>query len=84
MARKGQATTSDYLPFEELKKLFDGLHKDKLYKWEAYCKVSYCTAVPDIRCSHNNVERHTPPKRIDKNGTENKEKSPDYVQSGNY
>lgn len=51
MACKGQATTSDYLPFEELKKLFDGLHKDKLYKWEAYCKVSYCTAfrISDVR-----------------------------------
>lgn len=51
MARKGLSTTADYLPFDELKKLFEGLHRDKLYKWEAYCKVSYCTAfrISDIR-----------------------------------
>lgn len=51
MARKGISTTADYLPFEELKKLFEGLHRDKLYKWEAYCKVSYCTAfrISDVR-----------------------------------
>lgn len=51
MARKGLSTTADYLPFEELKKLFEGLHGDKLYKWEAYCKVSYCTAfrISDVR-----------------------------------
>ena len=46
MARKGLSTTADYLPFDELKKLFEGLHK-----WEAYCKVSYCTAfrISDVR-----------------------------------
>lgn len=51
MARKGLSTTADYLPFNELKKLFEGLHRDKLYKWEAYCKVSYCTAfrISDVR-----------------------------------
>ena len=51
MARKGLSTTADYHPFEELKKLFEGLHGDKLYKWEAYCKVSYCTAfrISDVR-----------------------------------
>lgn len=51
MAHKGLSTTADYLPFDELKKLFDGLHGDKLYKWEAYCKVSYCTAfrISDVR-----------------------------------
>jgi integrase len=51
MARKGLSTTADYLPFDELKKLFEGLHRDKLYKWEAYCKVSYCTAfrISDVR-----------------------------------
>lgn len=51
MARKGLSTTADYLPFEELKKLFEGLHGDKLYKWEVYCKVSYCTAfrISDVR-----------------------------------
>lgn len=51
MARKGLLTTSDYLPFEELQKLFTGLHNDGLYKWEAYCKISYCTAfrISDVR-----------------------------------
>lgn len=51
MACKGLSTTADYLPFEELKKLFEGLHNDKLYKWEAYCKISYCTAfrISDVR-----------------------------------
>lgn len=51
MARKGQRTTSDYLPFEEFQKLLQGLHRDQLYNWETYCKVSYCTAfrISDIR-----------------------------------
>lgn len=51
MAQKGQQTTADYLPVNELQKLFAGLHKDGLYKWEAYCKVSYCTAfrISDVR-----------------------------------
>lgn len=51
MAQKGKSTTSDYLPFEEFQKLLSGLHQDKLYKWEAYCKISYCTAfrISDVR-----------------------------------
>ncbi len=51
MAGKGQYTTADYLPFEEFQKLLNGLHRDKLYVWEAYCKVSYCTAfrISDVR-----------------------------------
>lgn len=31
MAQKNQLTKSDYLPYEELKKLLDKLHKDKKY-----------------------------------------------------
>lgn len=48
---KGQLTTADYLPKVELQKLFAGLHSDGLYNWEAYCKISYCTAfrVSDVR-----------------------------------
>lgn len=51
MAQRGQSTRSDYLPYEELQKLFQGLHGDNLFRWEAYCKVSYCTAfrVTDVR-----------------------------------
>lgn len=51
MAQKGLSTTSDYLPFEEFQKLIAGLHNDRLYKWEAYCKISYCTAfrISDVR-----------------------------------
>lgn len=51
MAQKGQSTTSDYLPFEEFQKLLNGLHNDGLYQWEAYCKISFCTAfrVSDVR-----------------------------------
>lgn len=51
MAQRGQLTTSDYLPMEEFRKLLSGLHRDRLYNWEAYCKISYCTAfrVSDVR-----------------------------------
>lgn len=51
MAQKGKSTTSDYLPFEEFQKLLNGLHNDGLYQWEAYCKISFCTAfrVSDVR-----------------------------------
>lgn len=41
---KGLSTVADYLSPEELQKLFIGLHNDKLYLWEAYCKISYITA----------------------------------------
>lgn len=45
MAQKGQLTTADYLPFEEYLRLLQNLHNDGLYQWEAYCKVSFCTAL---------------------------------------
>lgn len=51
---KGQRTTADYLPFSEYLRLLRGLHKDGLYQWEAYCKISFCTAlrVSDVRSTH--------------------------------
>lgn len=45
MAAKNQLTKSDYLSFDELKKLLEGLHQDKLYMWELYVRLSFCTAL---------------------------------------
>lgn len=45
MAAKNKFTKSDYLPYEELKRLLDKLHKDKKYIWELYVRVSFCTAL---------------------------------------
>lgn len=42
---KGQLTTSDYLPIDEFNRLCDCLRKDKLYTWELYCRVAFCTAL---------------------------------------
>lgn len=51
---KGLLTTADYLPYEEYLRLLHCLHHDRLYKWEAYCKISFCTAfrVSDVRTTH--------------------------------
>ena len=51
MSQKGQRTTSDYLPIAEYYRLLQCLRKDRLFRWEAYCKVSFCTAlrVSDVR-----------------------------------
>ena len=46
MARiKGQLTTADYLPIEDFNRLIDGLHSEKKYLWELYCRLSFCTAL---------------------------------------
>lgn len=45
MAKKNQLTKSDYLAMPELKKLLNGLHKDKQYVWELYARLSFCTAL---------------------------------------
>jgi integrase len=42
---KGQLTTADYLPIEDFNRLVDGLHNDKLYVWEMYCRLGFCTAL---------------------------------------
>lgn len=45
MSQKNQLTKSDYLSYEELKKLLNQLHKDRKYIWELYVRVSFCTAL---------------------------------------
>lgn len=45
MAKKNQLTKSDYLAIPELKKLLNGLHRDKKYIWEFYARLSFCTAL---------------------------------------
>lgn len=42
---KGQLTTADYLPIEEFNRLVDSLHDDRLFLWELYCRLSFCTAL---------------------------------------
>lgn len=51
---KGLLTTADYLPYEEYLRLLHCLHHDRFYKWEVYCKISFCTAfrVSDVRSTH--------------------------------
>lgn len=48
---KGQLTTADYFAFTEYLRLLQELHQDGLYQWEAYCKISFFTAlrVSDVR-----------------------------------
>lgn len=48
---KGQLTTADYLPIEEFNRLVESLHNDRLFLWELYCRLSFCTAlrVSDVR-----------------------------------
>ena len=45
MAKKNQLTKSDYLAMPELKKLLNGLHRDKKYIWGFYARLSFCTAL---------------------------------------
>lgn len=45
MAQKGVLTTSDYLPIEEFNRFMDCLHRDKLYSWELYCRISFCSSL---------------------------------------
>ncbi len=46
MARiKGLLTTADYLPIEDFNRLVDGLHSDRKYVWELFCRLSFCTAL---------------------------------------
>lgn len=45
MSLKNQLTKSDYLPYDELKKLLRNLHKEEKYIWELYVRISFCTAL---------------------------------------
>ncbi len=48
MAQKGVLTTADYLSEKHFNALIDGLHNDKLYTWELFCRIAFCCA---LRCS---------------------------------
>lgn len=54
MARKNELTTSDFLPYEEFKKLVLCLRKDREYMWELYAIMSFSSAcrVSDVRKMH--------------------------------
>ncbi len=42
---KGKLKTSDYMSFDEFIHLCECLHKDELYFWELYIRLSFCTAL---------------------------------------
>lgn len=44
MAKKNQLTTSDHMEYSQYEKLLEGLHRDKLYFWELYARLAFCTA----------------------------------------
>lgn len=50
MSLKNQIATSDYLPYEEYKRLLERLHKDHEYLFELFATLGFCTAcrVSDI------------------------------------
>ncbi len=43
MSLKGQLTTADYLSIEEFNHLCESLHNDRLFLWELYCRLQFCT-----------------------------------------
>lgn len=51
MAKKDQLTTAEYLPYEEYERLLNCLHRDEMYIWELYARLSFCTAcrASDVR-----------------------------------
>lgn len=51
MSVKGQLTEANPLIFSEYLRLLHCLHEDKLFIWEAYCKIAFCTAlrISDVR-----------------------------------
>lgn len=51
MAQKGVITTSDYLSYDEYKRLVHCLETDKNYRGELYAIISFCTALrtSDVR-----------------------------------
>lgn len=50
MAKKGALTTSDYMKYEDYVSFVNQLNADKLYIWELYARLGFCTAcrVSDI------------------------------------
>ena len=42
---KGQLTTADHLKIEDFNRLMDGLHQDKLYVWELFCRLTFCAGL---------------------------------------
>lgn len=45
MAQKGLRTKTNALDYKDYLKLITGLRKDKLYRWELYCVVSFATGM---------------------------------------
>lgn len=45
MSVKGTSTTSDYLPYEDYKKLVQSLISEGNYWWACYCILSFCTGL---------------------------------------
>lgn len=45
MGQKGQLTAADPIPLNEYYRLAEGLHKDRRYLWELYCRISFCTGL---------------------------------------
>lgn len=45
MSLKGSITTSDYLPYQDYKRLVETLASEKKYWWCMYCIVSFCTGL---------------------------------------
>lgn len=48
MAQKGLLTTADPLTMDEFNRLVNGLHQDKEYNWELFCRIAFCCG---YRCS---------------------------------
>ncbi len=44
---KGTTDDADYLPYNEYMRLLECLREKKLYIWELYCRLGFCTA---LRC----------------------------------
>lgn len=45
MSAPGSFTTSDYLPYEDYKRLVQTLINEKKYWWACYCVLSFCTGL---------------------------------------
>lgn len=43
MSKKNSITTADNFTYEEYTRFLECLHNDKLYNWEAFCRLAFCT-----------------------------------------